>query len=92
MQLLAGTLKHMLQERIPGVTLHTPVDPTLSAGVVVAAIPGTNARELFNKLYDEHHIAGAARSGEFEGVRFCPHIYNTMEEIERVVSVIASAV
>ena len=91
-RLLAGTLKHMLQERIPGVTLHTPVDPTMSAGEVVFAIPGTNARELFGKLYEEHHIAGAAMRGDFEGVRFCPHIYNTMEEIERAVAVIASAV
>ena len=64
----------------------TPFDPTLSAGVVIFTLPGVAARELFEALYREHNIACTAMG---DGIRFSPHIYNTMEEIDRVVEAIA---
>jgi len=38
---------------------------------MIFSIPGMNGQDLFNRLYSEHHIAGA-RSGA--GVRLSPHI------------------
>jgi selenocysteine lyase/cysteine desulfurase len=44
---------------------------------------------VFDALYRDHGIAGAAMGGTFAGVRLCPHIYNTMEEVERVATIVA---
>ncbi len=89
---LAAALKKTLRDRLPDVRFHTPWAPEFSAGVVVFSPPRTDAREMFGALYREHNIACAARGGDFTGIRLCPHIYNTMEEIEHVVDVIAELV
>ncbi len=86
---LAGALKDGISERIPAAFFHTPIEPTMSAGVVVFLIPSRDARGLYEELYSEHAIAGAVMGGDFTGVRLCPHIYNTMEEVERVVETLA---
>jgi hypothetical protein len=44
-------------------------------------VPPRRRTELFNKLYEAHGIAGAATGG----LRLCPHIYNTLEHVERAV-------
>ena len=46
-------------------------------------VPGVDHGELYGRLYTEFHIAGARRA---TGVRLCPHLYNTMEEIDRAVA------
>jgi selenocysteine lyase/cysteine desulfurase len=74
---LAGALKEGMREM--GIKLVTPADPKLSAGVCIAEVPGDKRREIFNRLYDEFGIAGAATGG----LRLSPHIYNTMGHIER---------
>ncbi len=80
---LATALIEQLQDRIPGVTFTTPLDPDLRAGVVIFAVPGVDHGELYGRLYTDFHIAGARRA---TGVRLCPHLYNTMEEIDRAVA------
>ena len=89
---LAAALEAAVRERVPGVALHTSDVPERSAGVVVVRLPLEDHAGLYRRLYDEHRIAGAPRGGEFPGVRFCPHIYNTMAEIERVADVLAAEV
>ncbi|MGD2217387.1 MAG: aminotransferase class V-fold PLP-dependent enzyme [Gemmatimonadales bacterium] len=89
-RLLSATLKDALQDRVPGARFHTPRDPELSAGVVVFDPRVADLRQAYNRLYTEHGIAGAPRGGEFSGVRLCPHIYNTTDEIDRVVEAVAS--
>ena len=44
-------------------------------------------REALGTLYEEHLIAGASQMG---GIRFCPHVYNTLADIEKVVDAVAS--
>ena len=87
---LAQGLKDAVRERVPGTTFHTSDVPGLSHGVVVVVLPIDNHREVYERLYAEHRIAGAPRGGEFPGVRFCPHIYNMMSEVERVADVLAA--
>ena len=58
----------------------TPEAPALSAGICIAAVEG-NRGALVNALYEEHGIAGAATGG----LRLCPHLYNTVEHIDRAV-------
>jgi selenocysteine lyase/cysteine desulfurase len=85
---LATALKERLADRIPTLRFHTPRESALSACVVVFAIPGQDARALFEALYRDRDVAGAAMGGAFAGVRLCPHIYNTMDEIDRVATVV----
>jgi selenocysteine lyase/cysteine desulfurase len=76
---LAGALKAGLREA--GAELVTPLDPALSAGVCVIRVPRGKGAEVYNKLYEEHGIAGAPTGG----LRLCPHVYNTREHLERAV-------
>ena len=87
---LAAALKDGVADRLPETRFHTPRDPALSAGVVVFLPLGLNPREALNTLYTDHTIAGAPRGGEFAGIRLCPHIYNTLADVETVVDAIAS--
>ena len=85
---LATRLKEAVLDRFPDVQFVTPLAPELSAGVVIFSLPRVSGRDLFNTLYRDHGI-GCAPTG---GIRFSPHIYNTMAEVDRVVDAIARAV
>ncbi len=85
---LAARMKEAVADRFPNAQLVTPLDPQLSAGVVIFSFPGVPGRDLFEALYREHSV-GCAPTG---GIRFSPHIYNTMGEIDRVVEAIAQIV
>jgi len=87
---LATALKERLLEKLPGTVLHTPLDPELSGGVVVFTVPGGGAqRAIYQQLYETHGVAGASQ-GRFDGVRLCPHIYNTEEHIDRAIRGVAA--
>ena len=77
---LATALKAGLVDA--GFTLVTPEDPKLSGGVCIIEVERSKSREALNRLYEEHGIAGAGTGG----LRLCPHVYNTMEHVERAVS------
>jgi selenocysteine lyase/cysteine desulfurase len=74
---LAERLKAGLGEL--GATLVTPKERELSGGVCIAAAEGERRLELFERLYTEYGIAGAATGG----LRLCPHLYNTVEHVDR---------
>ena len=76
---LATALKAGLVEA--GLTLVTPEDPKLSGGVCIVEVERGKNREVKDRMYDEHGIAGAATGG----LRLCPHVYNTMEHVERAI-------
>ncbi len=77
---LATALKEGLA-KINKVKLVTPMDPHLSGGVVISQISGfdrVKTGALVQSLYDKYGIAGAATGG----LRLCPHIYNTLADID----------
>jgi selenocysteine lyase/cysteine desulfurase len=76
--------------RIDGVQLWTHPDPSRS-GAVVSFRPGTlDVSKLAAALYRNDRIGCATRSGsDRPGIRFSPHIYNTMAEADRSVAAIA---
>ena len=86
---LASAVKQGLNEEIPGVRFHTPLAPTLSAGVVVFSLPGGAHREVFQGVYENHNVGCAAMGGEFDGIRLSPHIYNTLDEVGAAVEAMA---
>jgi selenocysteine lyase/cysteine desulfurase len=81
---LATALKAKLKSL--EVPIATPMDPTLSGGVVIVRAAGAKAQEAYQTLDSKFGIAGAATGG----LRLCPHIYNTMAHIERAVEGIKS--
>ncbi len=89
---LAAALKHEIQRKIPSAEFHTPWEPEMSGGVVVFALQNVDLRKVFTALYTDHNIGCATMRGDFAGIRLCPHVYNTMEEVDRVVAAIASLV
>lgn len=89
---LATALKARIRDRIPEARFHTSDAPEHSAGVVVALLPTDDHAGVYRRLYERHRIAGALRGGAFPGVRLCPHIYNTMSEIERVGDALAAEI
>src|SRR5262245_29338550 len=76
---LATALKTGLKDA--GIELVTPLDPTMSGGVCVARVPAAKSNDIYNRLYEEHGIAGATTGG----LRLCPHVYNTREHIDRAI-------
>lgn len=92
---LTTALMEGLHQRIPGVTFHTPSDPALRLGVVVFDMPGlADPAAGFETLYREHGVAGAShgRGHPFRGIRLCPHVYNTLEDVERAGEAVAALV
>jgi isopenicillin-N epimerase len=79
--------------RIDGVTLWTNIDPQLSAGIVVFK-PGTlEPRRVATELYERHRVACAPAGGSARpGVRFSPHFYNTLEEMDRAIGAVRQIV
>jgi selenocysteine lyase/cysteine desulfurase len=59
----------------------TPLDPELAGGVCILRVP-SKSRNVVDRLYAEHGIAGAGTGG----LRLCPHVYNTMEHVERAIA------
>ena len=47
--------------------------------------------EIYNRIYEEHGVAGALRTAQFPGIRLCPHMYNTMAEMEQVADALAAS-
>jgi selenocysteine lyase/cysteine desulfurase len=76
--------------RIDGVEIWTHPDPSRSAAVV-SFRPGTlDVSRLAAALYRNDRIGCATRGGtDRPGIRFSPHIYNTMAEVDRSVAAIA---
>jgi selenocysteine lyase/cysteine desulfurase len=73
-------------KKLDGVTLWTDPAPDRSAQIVVAKIGSLDPRKLGAALSEKEKIVVTARGGQDRpGLRFSPHLYNTMDEIDRTV-------
>ncbi|HEX9563322.1 MAG TPA: aminotransferase class V-fold PLP-dependent enzyme [Gemmatimonadaceae bacterium] len=72
--------------RLDGVTIHTDPATDRSANLVVFK-PGTlDVRRFAAALQEQHGVVATLRGGQDRpGLRVSPHIYNTMDEMERLV-------
>jgi len=86
---LAQELKDQLKKRLPKMVFRTPLEPELSGGPVIFNVPGIDLSKALDILYHNHNIGGAVFGGDLAGIRLCPHIYNTMEEMDRAASAIS---
>ena len=85
MRLLATRFKEQLKE-MPNVVLKTNMEPELSAGVVKCDLKNVPTKQAYDQLWERHRVAIAmTASGDSQGLRFSPHIYNSMDELDRAV-------
>ncbi len=89
---IATALKSEIKKKIPNVKFHTPLEPEFSSGVVVFTAPGIDLTNALNTLYHKHNLGCAIMVGDFAGIRLSPHIYNSIEEIERAVDAVSKLV
>lgn len=87
---LAHQLKNRLKQKIPRVVFRTPLEAELSGGPVIFSVPGIDLEKALDELYHKHDIGVAVFGGDLAGIRLCPHIYNTMEELERAADAVRS--
>jgi isopenicillin-N epimerase len=70
------------------VTLHTPLDPKLSSGIVCFEVAGMKPDAVIHKLR-ESKIIGSTTPYRPSYARFTPGLTNTPEEIDRAVAAVA---
>ena len=78
--------KEGLQE-IPGVTLHTPMSPELSSGMICFDYKELEPWEVVRGLYEER-IEASTRPYRRSYARLAPSLINNEEEIERSLAVL----
>ncbi len=84
---LADALKEGLR-KIPGVHLYSPTAPELSSAVVTFRPGEADIQKMYRALYEKHGIGCAPRGGDKPGLRFSPHIYNSLAQVDQVLRAI----
>ena len=86
-KVLAARLKQELA-KVPGVKVHTPVDPYLSAGLTAFSLGGGLEAKLVDFLREKYNLVvrttGNAKAGTY-GVRVSTPIYVSTKEVDMVV-------
>ena len=71
---------------IPGVKLHTSLDPRFSCAICGVSIDGVTPRELMNKLFDGYKIHTVSIDYEnIHCIRVTPHVYTTIADLDKFV-------
>ncbi len=76
---------------LPGVEVLTPGDPAMSAAIVTFRAKGLVPRTLSSELRREHRIVVRTVSHPhigLEACRVCTHIWNTEEQVDRLLDVL----
>jgi selenocysteine lyase/cysteine desulfurase len=87
---LTAAMKNEIRKRISGAEIVTPLDPELSGGIVVFSVPELAAMDLgavLESLYQKHNIGCNVFPW---GIRLSPHIYNIMDEVDKVIDAVKS--
>lgn len=83
---LCWRLKQGLRD-MPHVTLHTPMDPTLSAGIVSFEVAGISPAAVIDRLRARRIIASTTPYSP-PYARLTPGIYNTPADIDAALAAI----
>jgi selenocysteine lyase/cysteine desulfurase len=75
-------------KKLDGVKLWTDPDPARSVSIVIFQPGSLDPRRLNTALANERIVATARPGGENPGLRFAPHFYNTMDDVDRTLAAI----
>ncbi|MDG1020012.1 MAG: aminotransferase class V-fold PLP-dependent enzyme [Emcibacteraceae bacterium] len=90
---LAGTLRNHLSEQVRDIDFLTEQADGFNSGIVVALISNTDAKKAAKTIYENYRISGAiGGNGDVLRVRLCPHIYNSMDQMERTAKYISLSI
>jgi len=85
---LAQRLVSQLQA-IPGVTFWSSTDATRYAAIITFKPAALDVRRLASALYERERVVVATSGGQARpGIRMSPHVYNTIDEMDRAVAAI----
>lgn len=74
---------------IPGVKLHTSLDPRFSCAICGVSIDGVPPRDLMNTLFDRYKIHTVSIDYEkIHCIRVTPHVYTTLADLNKFVGAI----
>jgi selenocysteine lyase/cysteine desulfurase len=74
---------------IPGVKLHTSLDPRFSCAICGVSIDGVPPRDLMNTLFDRYKIHTVSIDYEkIHCIRVTPHVYTTIADLDKFVAAI----
>jgi selenocysteine lyase/cysteine desulfurase len=77
--------------QLSNVELKTNREAELSGGVIKSRLRNKPTKLAYDTLWNKHRLAiTMTASGDSEGLRFSPHVYNTPEEIDRAVEAVKS--
>ena len=66
------------------IKLHTSLKLGLGCAIATVQIKGIDTSDVAKHLWDKYRIfVVAIKNDEFEGCRVTPHVYTTIEEIDR---------
>lgn len=69
------------------VHMNTSFNPKFACGLANIQIKGVDSGKIGTHMWNKHRIIiTPIKHAEFEGLRITPHVYTTMEEIERFVT------
>jgi selenocysteine lyase/cysteine desulfurase len=74
------------------VTVKTPLDQALSAGLVCADVAGSPIAEIVDRLREEHHVVASVTPYATEYLRFGPSVANSEEDVDRAIQAVAAVV
>ncbi len=84
--MLADAVRDGVKKRIPEAKFITPMEHQRSWGVVIFHVPGIDPLKVLEILYRKYNV-GCAVMGQ--NIRFSPHFYNTLEDIDKAVFAVA---
>lgn len=76
--------------RIPKVKLHTPRDPSLSAGIICFEVEGQAVEETVRKLHD-HKVVATTSPYKVSYVRLAPSLVNDENEVDAALRAVREA-
>ncbi len=85
-RMLADAVRESLKKRMSSVQFITPLEHPRSWGVIVFHTPGLDISRALETLYLDHNVGCAVMGGN---IRFSPHLYNTLEDIEKAAHAVA---
>jgi selenocysteine lyase/cysteine desulfurase len=72
------------------VTVKTPMDEALSAGLVCADVARARAPEVVDRLREEHRIVASVTPYADEYVRFGPSVANSDDHVDLAIEAMAA--